>query len=92
MFKGLSTLRKQERKAAVDTEETKKLQAYLSKYTSASGTRLNLALHSGWCTPGPTSCWCTEEGVSIPNHIWEPKMSDSTAVYCVAISLTTTYT
>ena len=47
MFKGLSTLRKQERKAAVDTEETKKLQAYLSKYTSAAGTSPNMFLFSG---------------------------------------------
>ena len=40
MFKGLSTLRKQERKAAPDSEEAKKLQAYLSKYTSTPGTCL----------------------------------------------------
>ena len=38
MFKGLSTLRKHERKAAANTEEAKKLQAYLSKYTSSTGT------------------------------------------------------
>ena len=44
MFKGLSTLRKQERKAAPDSEETKKLQAYLSKYTSTPGTCLLLYL------------------------------------------------
>ncbi|CAK0785350.1 hypothetical protein CVIRNUC_008557 [Coccomyxa viridis] len=37
MFKGLSTLRKHERKAAANTEESKKLQAYLSKYTSSNG-------------------------------------------------------
>ena len=37
MFKGLSTLRKQERKAAGNTEESKKLQAYLSKYTTSTG-------------------------------------------------------
>lgn len=36
MFKGLSTLRKQERKAAANSEEAKKLQAYLSKYTSGT--------------------------------------------------------
>ena len=53
MFKGLSTLRKQERKAAVDTEETKKLQAYLSKYTSAAGTSPKLFLHQGRCISGP---------------------------------------
>ena len=38
MFKGLSTLRKHERKAAANTEEAQKLQAYLSKYTSSTGT------------------------------------------------------
>jgi len=42
MFKGLSTLRKQEKKSAVVTEETKKLQAYLSKYSSAAGRNLTM--------------------------------------------------
>lgn len=32
MFAGLSTLRKDEKKSAVQTEEAKKLQAYLAKY------------------------------------------------------------
>ena len=73
MFKGLSTLRKQERKAAVDTEETIKLQAYLSKYTAASGRRLDLSLHSGGGTPGPTLCWCTEEELSFQSIYWSRK-------------------
>ena len=42
MFKGLSTLRKQEKKSAVVTEEAKKLQAYLSKYSSAAGRNLTM--------------------------------------------------
>ena len=60
MFKGLSTLRKHERKAAANTEESKKLQAYLSKYTSSNGTcqtTVIKGLHSvseaellSWCT------------------------------------------
>ena len=51
MFKGLSTLRKQEQKAAVDTEESKKLQAYLSKYASGPGTSPPLMLYGGRRSP-----------------------------------------
>ena len=58
MFKGLSTLRKQERKAAPDSEEAKKLQAYLSKYTSTAGTCLEQ--HDRYVPqiagPGPSFC------------------------------------
>ena len=59
MFKGLSTLRKQERKAAVDTEETKKLQAYLSKYASAAGASPHLFIDSAGASQD--QCRCTEE-------------------------------
>ena len=44
MFKGLSTLRAKERKAAGPTEGDKKLQAYLSKYTSAPGSCLTFEI------------------------------------------------
>lgn len=86
MFKGLSTLRKQERKAAVDTEETKKLQAYLSKYTSASGTRP--CIQAGAPQDRPHAGALRES--SIPNNGWGPKMSISSAVLCVAVVLTAT--
>ena len=44
MFTGLSTLRKEEKKTAVQSEEAKKLQAYLAKYTGAGAAHSCLPL------------------------------------------------
>lgn len=47
MFTGLSLLRKQEKKTVEETEEQKKLQAYLSKYTSGRGLPSDFAKDTG---------------------------------------------